>query len=49
MPKLNNYNSPNSGKLITDLPLFFYPKAGRKAINDISLSNTVSTELVANT
>ena len=49
MSKLNNCNRPNSGKLITDLPLLFYPKAGRKAINGISLSNTVSTKLAANT
>ncbi|WP_270270997.1 hypothetical protein, partial [Enterocloster clostridioformis] len=48
IPKLNNCNRPNSGKLITDLPLFFYPKADSQAINDISLSRTVGTELVPN-
>ena len=48
MPKLNNCNRPNSGKLITDLPLFFYLKADSQAINDISLSRTVGTELVPN-
>ena len=47
--KLNNCYEPNSGKPITDLPLFFYPKAEKQVINKISLSHTVSTEFVANT